>query len=330
MDLGCTYWQHTMTQTKQESGVALIIVLGIVALLSTWAINALYEDQVSLRRAENQQDDYRAALANQSALNLAVGILKQDASGSKTDHLDELWARPMPPFPIDHGSIQARIIDANRMINLNSLVDAQGKAIPRVVRYVQHLFQQQGLDPQHVLAIVDWIDADHQAYGRGGSEAAAYLAKPYMIKNAALDRWQELLMIQGITQTMLRQLQGLLCVAPPSCKQININTASIDVLMAIAPKLSLPAAKAWTSQRPFASVANALQAQPWASNVQQEDLDVRSHFFFIESQANFGNIQRREQFSIERQQKSHVLAIERLQSFHQQAQRPAFHAAQGR
>ena len=308
-----------MNRCRNERGVALIIVLGLVALISSWAITAAYEDQLSLRRSENSQNYYRAALASRSALALATKILRDDAAASTTDDLTEMWAQEGAPFPIDDGSVSGHIVDVNRMLNLNALVDMNGMAVPEVVGYVKALFRYRQLNPLLVDALVDWMDADHQPYGRGGVEDSGYVGRGYRMKNRPLDRWQELLLVQGFDAAVLRKLEGLVVVAPAAtAMKVNINTAPVEVLMALVAGMSKADATAWIAHRPFASVTAALQGQRWAAAANSSYMSVVSDAFMVEAEAHFGHVMLREIYLLERQsaQRLVVRTVERVSRFH--------------
>ena len=78
----------SVLKTDRERGAALIIVLGLVAVISGWAATSTYEDMFYMRRAENMQMSTKAALACVSALELAKAALKDDANHSITDDLE--------------------------------------------------------------------------------------------------------------------------------------------------------------------------------------------------------------------------------------------------
>jgi len=99
------------------------MVLGMVAIIAAWATTAAYEDMIAINRASNQQDEIHAIMASESALALTKYYLGEDAKFSTIDDLEEEWAMPLPPFPIDDGLIALEIEDANRFYNLNDLVD---------------------------------------------------------------------------------------------------------------------------------------------------------------------------------------------------------------
>jgi len=287
----------------QERGAALIIVLGLVALISTWAVSAAYEDMLSLRRAENSQNAVWAEQASQSALVLSAKILRDDSKDSQTDDLDETWAQDTPPFNIDDGSVFGRIVDMNRFINLNALVDKNGKVVPAVEKQVKALFTLLELDEGLVDALIDWMDNDHSSHGSAGAEDSAYYDKDYHVKNAPLDNWQELRLIRGFdekTVNLLARVAVVRDVPANGFSAVNINTAGVKVLMALMPKMTIADAESLLAGRPIGSVSQALQNKTWAKGVNPAYLSVASDIFMVRTEARFGRVVLREKFMVQR------------------------------
>jgi len=197
--------QHN--RPEHQRGAALIIVLGLVALISTWAIDALYEDNIALRRTENSDNALRAEQASLSTLILSAKILHEDIKESQTDNLEEPWAQQAEAFPIDDGIVQGVIIDTNRLFNLNDLVDKNGLAKPLFETSIKALFTQLDLDASLVDALIDWMDRDSQTHGSNGAEDSSYYDRDYHVKNARLDRWHELLLIRGFDAKTVAALE---------------------------------------------------------------------------------------------------------------------------
>jgi len=324
-------WQRTVKRWKdsvpgclmdhgKERGAALIIVLGLVALISTWAVSAAYEDMLSLRRAENSQNAVWAEEASQSALILSAKILRDDGKHTQTDDLDESWAQDTPPFNIDDGSVLGHIIDTNRFINLNALVDKNGKVVAEVEKQVKALFTMLDLDTGLVDALIDWMDIDDQPHGTGGAEDSAYYNKDYHVKNAPLDRWQELRLIRGFDDRVVNLLAAVAVVRDMPAKgfsTININTAGVKVLMAIMPKMTLADAEVFVAERPFNTIDQGLRDRAWAVAVNKAYLSVASDVFMVRTEARFGRVILREKFMLRRQSgggqpgKITLLSIER-------------------
>ncbi len=291
-------------QHERERGIALVIVLGLVALIGAWASTAAYEDMIALRRAENMQDAMRAMQASQSALAVAVMTLRHDARDSTSDDLDEAWAMETPPFPIDEGMVSGDIVDANRFLNLNDLVDATGQVQPTVVSMFKRLFRQMELDEGLVDAVVDWIDKDHRPFGASGAEDAAYYDTPYRVKNAPLDRWDELRMIKGFDDAdVLSRLEDVITVTPTSAggiTPVNLNTVSANVLLVLFPKMNDANAESLIAGRPYNDVAAATAGQPM-DGVNPARLSVASSTFMVRTDARFGRVILREEYVVRRQ-----------------------------
>jgi len=274
-----------------ERGIALVMVLALVALVAVWAVQSADEDWVSLRRAENMQLATKSWLGVESGEALALRTLASDDPA--VDSLDEDWAVEMPPFPVDDGVIAGRIEDANRYINLNDLVDAAGKARPDVVAVVKRLFLRLQLDSRLVDALVDWMDTDKEPYGSGGAEASAYANRPYRIKNAPLDSLNELLLVQGFEPDMLEKLRKVAMVRPGKVlSALNINTASADVLLSLADNIPQGEVEAMISARqsaPYKSMTDVTAGglNAWVARIKPGWLTTKSDAFVIRVEARF-------------------------------------------
>jgi len=286
----------------RERGVALVIVLGLVALITVWAADAAYDDLIALRRAENLQQLVRASMANQSALALAVQVLSDDAAHSNRDDLEEAWAQAVPPLPLDEGTVEGRIVDANRYFDLNQLV-VKGKPQSDAIELLRTFFMRQGIDPGKVDALVDWLDPDSIPAGPGGAEDASYYERPYHVANAPMLRWNALRQVKGFEEARLRQaLARALTVVPPTGKpwKVNINTAPISVLMLLFPRMSKADAEAVVRGRPYDNVQDALRGRSWADAAGKRRLSVRSDVFIVLTKAVFGRVELRERFVLYR------------------------------
>ena len=289
-----------------ERGAALIIVLGLVAVISGWAATATYEDMLSMRRAENMQVSTKAALACLSALELAKAALRDDVNHSKTDNLEEDWAQATPPFPVDDGLVSGEIIDVNRYFNLNSIVDHDGKASVEMIEVAKRLFALKNLDADLVNVLVDWLDVDDIPYGPSGMEDSSYYDKDYRVKNAHLDRWQELYFLEGFDAKVLHTLQDVAVVwALPKggYSLININTVEPDVLQAMFPNMTSNDVQIVTDGRPYSDI-NALKNSTWAQGIKAQKmfsyLSVLSDGFMVRTHAFFGRADWRELYGLER------------------------------
>jgi len=307
VDIAVLFGFAMIKEPAYEQGAALIIVLGLVAVVSAWASTAAYEDMLSLHRADNEIVAAKAELACLSSLTLAKIVLKQDAHDSKYDDLNEAWAQETPPFPVDDGLVSGKLVDANRYFDLNALLDQTGKVDALMVESARRLFVSKDQDPLLVDALVDWMDKDDTPFGPGGAEDASYFSKPYRVKNASLDRLDELLLVQGFDHDVLQALQGVITVWPRSKTvqgKVNINTVEKDVLLSMFPAMSDADFSDMMSQRSYENIQD-LQSASWAQDKNAKAMlahvGVSSDRFIVKTHAIFGRADWQEEYGLLRQ-----------------------------
>lgn len=285
-----------------ERGVALILVMGVLALISVWAIASIEEDWLLLHRAERMVESTRAILAVESGLEWAKIILRKDATEGEVDSLNDEWAQQHPPFSLDEGVLYSSIVDANRFFNLNNLVDNKGRPRQNAIMMARRLFRHVGVDPLLVDALVDWMDKDEVPFGQGGAEAPSYFDKLYRIKNAPLDRLEELLLIKGFDRDVLNALRKVVIVRPSNAlTPININTAQPEVLRSLADGIPSADVEAILQERrlhPFQKVldlASRKQFASWMKQVDRSMLTTKSDAFVVRLEARFGPVRWKEE-----------------------------------
>jgi len=286
----------------KQRGVALIMVLGMVAVISAWAATSAYEDMISIRRISNLQDELRATMASESAQALIQLYLQQDAKDTQTDSLDEEWALDLPPFPIDEGMIAATIVDSNRFFNINDLVNNAGVIQPLAFEQLSRLFTALEIDTSLLNALADWLDKNDMPYGASGAEDAMYYSKDYKVKNARLDNWQELKLILGFNTAILKKLKTVAIVRPAANNGktwININTVSTEVIMALFPNMNGIDTETFFESRPYDDTSS-INGQYWATGGDLSHLSVKSDAFMVRTHALFGRANVREEFLLSR------------------------------
>jgi len=296
--------------------MALVLVMGVVALISAWAIAAVRDDWGALQRADNAQLTVRVRLAAESGLAWARATLlatpspagSPQASASVTPvelHLDDI-------------RIAVSIEDTGRYFNLNDLVNGQGVAQPEAVAIAKRLFAQLEIPPQLVDAVVDWIDSDSTPFGSGGIESLP-AGMPYQVKNAPLDRLDELLLVPGFDTAMLSRLRRVATALPGmGMTPVNINTAPAEVLRSLGENLDAGDISELLSRRdssPYASVAEATAQLPSLRTVNALRLAVRGERFRIRSTARLKRARWGEEMVLDRSQsRGRVVLRQRLVS----------------
>lgn len=215
---------------RQERGVALILVLVIVAMATVLASGYLSRQQLDIQRAGFQifsDQGYFYALA---AEEWAKVVLENDYNDKRVDSLDEDWAIELPFIEIEGGALSAKLTDMQGRLNVNNLV-VEGKQNALSAARLQHLFTSQKAPAGLLEALQDWLDGDQDATGFNGAEDDYYtrLATPYLAPNRAIADVSELRLLRGMTDELYLALAPLSSALPVGTA-LNVNTAAPAVL----------------------------------------------------------------------------------------------------
>ncbi len=235
-----------------ESGIALLLVLLFVVLLSAIVVEFTYEMRIEAVITRNQTDKALAEIAAKSATAVGMALLQQDldnldgASGGSFDAFTDVWAAGMPYQEINDGVMRCTITDEYGKLNVNALFrgNGRGEPNPAVEMVLRKLFEIRGLSQDPVDAIMDWIDPDDEPRPTGAElEYYSSLGVPYGCKNAPMDSVEELLLVRGITPEVFfgdptgevprLPLYELLTVYGSEDGTINANTAPEELLYII-------------------------------------------------------------------------------------------------
>lgn len=223
----------------RQGGVALLTALLVVALATLLLLglaeqNALLQARTAyLLRAEQA---YRYAQGLEGIARLALHDDWLDAPGisSRSDR----WAQALPPLPVPGGRVWGRLEDLDGRFNLNSLIGPQGEVDALAVDRFERLLRRLGLDPAIAAQALDWIDADGETR-RDGAEDLHYLQQspPYRAANRPFVDVSELRLLRSVDDQAWQRLAPEVSAREPGAG-INVNTASVAVLMALAENLS--------------------------------------------------------------------------------------------
>jgi general secretion pathway protein K len=262
-----------LTPTRTPRGIALIIVMITVLVLSVLAGGFAYSMKVETKLARNSNSETDLLWLGRSGVELARFVLaEQLALGCEPyDALNQIWAggpggvctsnSPLTGIPIKDvelgkGKFTLSIVDLERKFNLNTADEP----------ILQQAFIRMGADPGEFPAILsaiqDWMDADDDIH-LNGAESDDYqtLQPPYYAKNRPIDDLSELLLVRGVTPEIFwgpantnhspgalqRKLSPLGTVSSPysypvgladlftplSAGKLNINTASLMALQVV-------------------------------------------------------------------------------------------------
>jgi general secretion pathway protein K len=256
-------------QASSQRGIALLVILLIVAIVSVLATEMMARLQLNIARTVNIKDNNQAYWYAVGAEQFAEKSLNQLMTLSPDSmNLGQPWAQVFE-YPIDGGGIQAELVDLQSCFNLNTLSLTQpqepqdpNKAANGSAQVFFNLMLLSNEDVDSFTAdtvrdsLIDWLDADSDITGYGAEDAEyESLRLPYVAANALMTNESELRLINGIEMSDLRNLLPHVCVIPDpdfNIMEININTVTEEnahVLGAIL-NITVDAAKRIVASRP--------------------------------------------------------------------------------
>ena len=218
-----------------QRGVALITAVLMVALATILAVNVAFRGMLDQRRTAT-------IFAHDQAFQIALGaeawaadFLRQDKQETQTDHLGEPWARPMPPLPVDGGSVAGRLEDMQGRFNLNNLLFPDGTVNGEAVKQLERILAALELEPGWATAMADWIDPDTQPGFPDGAEDSSYTGEnpPYLTANMPITRTSELMSLSGFGAERYARLKPYVAALPVGTP-LNVCTAPGIVLDALS------------------------------------------------------------------------------------------------
>lgn len=310
-----------MTAAASQRGVALITALLVVALATVLVAMILDQGELALARTANVQ---RAAQADALAAGLedwAIEILRRDLALDSIDSNGDLWAQPLPPTPVPGGRIGGQMRDLGGCFNLNNLLAADGRVQPQRLAQFVRLLRALKLDPGIADAAADWIDADLQPGAVRGGEDATYASAqpPYRAANRPFVHTTELRLVRGVDAAAWQALAPHVCALPVGTR-INVNTATVPVLVSLAEQISEAAARriAQEGSARFASVealrealGNAGIIDPGQLEALMREVELSSRFFQTRAQIELDGVVYLHSSVIERSSSARIAVIAR-------------------
>lgn len=277
------------TMHPRQHGMALLIVLFIVALVSVLATEMGSRLQLQVQRASNIKDNNQAywySIGAEAYAMLAIKELYELDDGNI--HLNQPWAQPLI-YPIENGQITATISDSQACFNINALAQTAGstptsgnrKTTPAMDAFAALLREITNGDTYaaDVLrdSLVDYLDANTVALP-DGAEDDTYLGLryPYLSANTLLSEVSELRLVNGVNLEWFADLLKFVCVIPNNQNLvININTLLDEdkILLSAITGLSVADAQSLIESRPengYASPADFF-AEPEMAGITLSD-----------------------------------------------------------
>lgn len=254
---------------NKQRGIALITILVMVALGTILAATIAKRQAYSTQNTAYLMRQNQALLYSQSAEAFFIELLKDDANqAGDVDHLNEIWAKPLPAFVVEDGDIQGSLKDESGKFNLNSLLNEDGSSNEASQALFGQLLARVGLAPQLVEAVIDWQDRDEQEMGAMGAERRFYQSRKQFAlpSNHLFQHIDELKLVRGFEGANFYKIQPYITVHPERRTQININTAAPLLIASVDEQISETAVAQMLAQKAknfeYFSDVNALWQDP--------------------------------------------------------------------
>jgi len=211
--------------------VLLIVVYLLIGSL-TASMLSLSEDTFTLNEYVERTIEYQQLY---EVSELAVDAVKELLSNddSDADYFGEPWSQNYT-IPIENGFIEVVIVDQERYLNPNYLVEGD-KIDQTYLKIFERLFDMLDIEYRFLDNLIDWIDKN--SISNGGIEEYPR----YKAKNGKLDTIEELWLIGGINKRIYNGKVDMYGYKPGlkdvlttySNGKVNVNTASKWVLMSL-------------------------------------------------------------------------------------------------
>lgn len=277
--------------SQSNRGMALLMVLWVVAFFSVVLSAFAFSMRTELDAARNFKEEAEAASLAEAGISRALAELINVGVRCQVSEV-RCWRLPVIQHP--SSSIQSEEVPLGRGMYQVVVTDEEGK-IPlnrAPAEVLRRLLQNSGVTDPHLLdtivdSILDWRDPDNLRRPSGAEEEYyRSLPQPYHPKNGEFQVLEELLLVKGMTREIFYgsiddqdRLAALLDRSPEerdlrpgeylgihpfltvrSSGQVNLNTASLEVLVALG--LSSSEAKAILQSREEVPIRGRLPRAP--------------------------------------------------------------------
>lgn len=299
-----------------QRGVAIIMAMLVVALATSVAAYAAWQQNLWIRQSENLGNQAQALAVSRAALYFGRLVLVEDLKNPNTagyDHLGEDWAKYALVTPVEGGSVSGRIVDQQGLFNVNNLAATDALQQGFQMQWFSALLAALDLPASLADALRDYVDLDDQ----GPMEDLNYLGKtePYRTANQPLQSLDELNRIQGFDDKIIAKLKPFITAIPVATPPaagtstptipvtpLNVNTAPKEVLNAVFGNAAGEQILALRDKTPFkqltefdtqtSSLLPAIDpknpaAHPWNTT----NIDVKSNYFLVAATSQFGTTQ---------------------------------------
>jgi general secretion pathway protein K len=203
--------------TRSSEGVALIMVLWVIAILSVVALEFCFAMRTEIHITNNYKDDLQLyAMAEGGVQRTILELIYKHDPGvqqvRKTQKSEEVpadkkeWVADGRPYliPFEQGTCEIKVVSEAGKVNINIVSESMLRKI------IEPLGLEEEARDIVVDSILDWRDPN-DFHRVNGAEDEYYqsLKEPYHCKNGNLDSVEELLLVRGVTPDLFYGRNGL-------------------------------------------------------------------------------------------------------------------------
>ena len=254
-----------MTRAKPQRGVALIVVLLLLAVMVSLAASMADRLFGQFKRASNQLNYQQAYWYSIGVEALAKVAIEQSYEDSDTINLSQPWALEEQTYPLDYGTLKGQIRDKQACFNLNALVaetpSAGSDRLPFLVETLQNLMEELEIDNHQAeeasQSLWEYVDINNSVDSVSGVEDSYYesMSPAYLAANTLLADSSELRAVNQVSGEVMTKIAPYVCALPTTEFRVNVNTLQpeqAELLSALLqPHLSAQQAKDILQNRPY-------------------------------------------------------------------------------
>lgn len=291
--------RHAAPNALAQRGAALLAAMLTVTLVATFAASAMWQQWRAVEVETAERGRVQSAWILIGALDWSRLILREDGRAGGADHLAEPWAVPLQEARLStflaadrnvsqvddattdttEAFLSGQISDMQARLNLTNLVQG-GQVQPLALQQFNRLFERLSLPSQQLSALVESLRQAQAAAGGDGSGAPLLPA-----------RVSQLVWL-GLPQSTVEILAPHVSLLP-NPTHINLNTASIDVLMAAIEGLDVASAQRIVQMREsrhFRSMAEMREQLGTGMKLDESTHTVASAYYEVRGRLRLGDV----------------------------------------
>jgi general secretion pathway protein K len=218
------------SRSQAQKGSATIIALIVVSLVAICVTSLIWQQDFEIRKTHIYKENTQVSWLQRSLIDVVRLILTIDLRNRQAvDHLGEIWALPIEdsrvedylinqdlPEELTNIRFSGSIQDAQALFNIANLWNANTSSVNlEGIQTYANLLEQLGLN----------------------RNLADQTAQYILLNNGQLQNLDELINVAGYSHDMIKKIRPFTIVLPEPTT-VNINTTSIEVLLALWPSLS--------------------------------------------------------------------------------------------